>query len=107
MEEKSIFISHTDDSNDISGKITYTNILNIIPDGSMKQQLNNWEKKFKTEWRWRFLKFDNRSVVEISFIKNDNIKRVYFNRYGKWVEREIDPLFDKFVDEVYYYYTNN
>lgn len=106
MEPNSIFISHSEGSQDISGKITLTNILNLIPENSTKDQIINWKKSYKTEWRWRFLGLNpERKVVEISFINSDN-KRVYFNRYGNWVERNIDPEYDKFVIDQYFYYTN-
>lgn len=127
MDSNSIFISNTS-SNDISGKITLTNVLNVIPPDSLEKPIDNWKLKYKTEWRWRILELisenisDNdrekqsdmkskknktRRVVEISYIKYDSNKRIYFNRYGEWVERNIDPIYDKFVTKQYFYYTTN
>ena len=106
MDTNSIFISHSEGSQDISGKVTMTNIFNLIPENSIKTPISDWKKKYQNEWLWRFLELNpNRKVVEISFMNKDS-KRMYFNRYGIWVEREIDPLYDKYVIDQYYYYTN-
>lgn len=121
-----IFVSQNEIENkDISGKVTYTNIMNTIPENKLDKPIPDWRKKYKTEWRWRFLKLigfsggkssssesnkvkkTERYVVEISFIKNNSNKRMYFNRFGQWVEREVDPIFDNFVEKEYYIYTNN
>ena len=109
---KSIFISNNDhdEYNDIAGKLTYTSIYETIPDNKVEKQLNNWNKIYVTEWRWRFLRINynnkNRYVVEISFIKYNSDKRMYFNRFGNWVERIVDPIYDKFVEKEYFVYTN-
>ena len=73
------FISQSEiNKNDISNKLTYTHILETIP--STKTSIRNLEllKQGKTEWRWRFLKFENRFVTEISYIKPNMDKRMYF-----------------------------
>ena len=107
----SVFMTHTEtNDSDISGKITYTNICKSIPPNKTDKPNTNWKNKYETEWRWRFLKIktDNnisKDVIEISYIKKNSDKRIYFNRYGEWVEREIDPIFDNFVTEEYYVYT--
>lgn len=115
MDTKNIFISQSEaDDNDISGKITYTEILDSMPHNKMEKPINDWKKTYSTEWRWRFLRFtvvDNdkeieKYVVEISYIKYNSIKRVYFNRYGQWVTRDVDQIYDKFVEKEYYVYTN-
>ena len=110
MSNKNIFISNSESANtdDISGKITYTNIMDIIPTGSTETRLNNWEKEYNTEWRWRFMELpEDRLIVEMSYTTNDNKDRIYFNRYGKWVKRDIDPIYDNFVTKQYYYYSNS
>ena len=109
MDPNSIFISQNENNidNDIAGKLTYTNIIETIPDNKIETQLTNWKKKYKTEWRWRFLFLKNKDVIEISYLKNNSNKRIYFNRYGQWVERTIDPIFDLFVKKKYYFYTND
>lgn len=112
MDQNSIFISQSSGSNDISGKITFTNIMNVIPKDSYEKPIDNWRKENKTEWRWRFLEIPNdkkniRKVIEISYMNSDSNKRIYFNRYGEWVERNVDPIFDRFVKKQHYYYSNN
>jgi hypothetical protein len=110
MDQNSIFISQNENSkdSDLSGKITYTSFLETIPHDKRENPLLNWKNKYKTEWRWRFLllKGDkNRDVIEISYIKNNSDKRIYINKYGVWVERVVDPIFDQFVKQQYFYYT--
>lgn len=105
MSENSIFISQNEIDDDISGKLTYTNILETIPDNKMEKRLDNWKNKYKTEWRWRFLKFDDRHVVEISYIDSTSSKRLYFNKFGEWVTRDVPIMYDQYIDKVYYAYT--
>lgn len=105
-----IFISHNDvtSDNNISGKITYTNIIETIPPQKTTTKNENWKNEGKTEWRWRFLEFGKKKfVVEISFMKHDSDKRKFFNKYGEWVERDLDPVYDQYVVEEYFYYTDN
>jgi len=105
----SIFLSQND-SNDISGKITYTDILESIPENKLEERLDGWEKLYETEWRWRFLEIPNqgttRNVIEISYLRKKSNKRIYFNKYGEWVKRDVDPIFDQYIKKVYYVYTN-
>ncbi|QKF94264.1 hypothetical protein QKU48_gp0806 [Fadolivirus algeromassiliense] len=117
MNTNSIFISQTEaNDNDISGKITYTEILDSIPGNRTEKQLPDWKKKYTTEWRWRFIRFnivdrDNKQiekyVAEISYIKYNSDKRIYFNRHGQWVNRTIDPAYDQFVEKQYFVYTDD
>ena len=110
MSKNNIFVSQNTltDINDISGKITYTNIMDLIPNGNTEKKLNNWEHQYTTEWRWRFLELpEDRITIEMSFIKNDNKDRIYFNRYGQWVNRYVDPIYDNYVTKQYYYYSNS
>lgn len=110
MDNKNIFLSQTDqstDNNDIAGKITYTNIIEEIPKNKLTKQIKNWEKQYKTEWRWRFLKDKERRVVEISYINRDTKQRMYFNKYGNWTKDVLIPQeCDVLVYEEYYVYTN-
>ena len=104
MESKDIFIKqNSDELENLSGKLTRTSVLNTIPSTSLEIPINKWEDKYKTEWRWRFLKLDGSSAVEISY-KNRGNERLYYNKYGKWVERKIPKGFDRFVDKEFYYY---
>lgn len=107
----SIFIKKTDNKknwliNSSEEKIMESDILNNIPKSACKKE-NPELRKTKIEWRWRIFKipFNNtiKKVVEISFIK-PNEKRLLVNKYGDWVLDEIDPLYNDYVCEEYYYY---
>ncbi len=109
MDLNNIFISQNESTNnDISGKLTYTSIFESIPENKLETPIKNWNNKYKTEWRWRFLRiiYQNieRYVVEISYTNNN--KRLYFNRFGEWVEREVNSFYDQFVEKTYYVYSN-
>lgn len=108
MENNNNIFLKAEASNDISGKVTYTHIMESIPENYLEQSINNWKSKYNTEWRWRILKFFNdkkeKHVVEISYMKANSNKRIYFNRFGEWVERTIDPIFDQYVIKQYYVY---
>lgn len=107
-----IFMTQSEqNTTDIAGKITYTNIMNSIPESKVDKPIKNWQDKYETEWRWRFLNIktvDNKEkdVVEISYLKKNSQKRIYFNRYGQWVSKEVDSSFDQFVEKEYFVYSN-
>ena len=107
-----IFITQEEANSDsINGKWTYTNVKEIIPKNSVKKPLdkNIWQKKYTTEWRWRFLqltKDEHNLSVEISYVTGKNKKRIYLNHDGQWVERNIPKEYDQFVKKCYYYYTS-
>lgn len=107
MDETSIFLPQTSDNN-ISGKITYTNIMETIPSDKLESSKEGWNQLHKTEWRWRFIKLppSNKLTVEISYINHDSDKRIYFNKHGDWVERKIPQAFDSYVVKEYYYYSD-
>lgn len=87
-------------------KVTKTTILQTIPDRTVQYD-KEWRKKKMVQWKWRFLDINNSSVVEISYKKwNSNKTKYYLNKQNKWVTRTIDPIYDKYVTEIYYYYTN-
>lgn len=99
-----------DNGGTMDGKLTYTDIRDNIPEGSMNKQMEEgWEIGFNTEWRWRFLKFENeRHVIEMSYLKKGNKNRVFCDKYGNWVNNvEVNNGYDSYVVEVYYLYTKN
>ncbi len=110
MEDKiiqSIFITNSEDdseSKDISGRVTATCVLTTIPENATVDKMENWEDTMGTEWRWRFLEYDNRRTVEISFVKRESPIRKYYNRYGEWVERDVPKEYDQHVVKTFYYY---
>lgn len=93
-------------SDDISGKITYTNIIESLPETHRIEPMDNWREQGLTEWRWRFLDIEGRKVVEISGLRPNENQRLYFNKHCQWIKRDVDPVFDKYVKEVYYCYAN-
>ena len=108
MMNKNVFLKRDSDLVDsISKKVTYTSILETVPDDSTETELKDWKKLGKTEWRWRFLELDGgRSSVEISFLTSNKHKpRMYFNDSGDWVERDVSPMYDKYVVKTLYYYS--
>lgn len=107
--DKNIFIStsHSDKDKSIANKITYTNIIESIPENKLEKPLDNWQKKYDYEWRWRFLKDKERHVVEISKYDKNKKTRLYYNKFGEWTKDIIiSPECDKFVVKEYYVYTN-
>jgi hypothetical protein len=96
----------TTNSEDISGKITYTSILETVPENRRETSLDNWKSKGKTEWRWRFLEFENRSTVEISFMKSISDQRNYFTKQGSWIIRDVPKEYDDYVVKQFFYYSN-
>jgi len=85
-------------------KLQKDSVKNDIPKNSFKEEQKDLALKH-TEWRWRILEINNIEVIEISF-KMPNKKRVFMNRHGEWKKRDIDPIYDKYVIEAYYYYSD-
>lgn len=102
----SIFITQKEISkNDLLE--TYTSILKTIPKNATDKRNPYWRKDKKTEFRWRFLELpEKKMIAEISYLKYDEDIRTYFNRCGDWVKREVDPIYDQFAKEIYYYYSD-
>ena len=106
--QDNIFVSPSyGDTGTLSGKVTYTNMIETIPEDSTEQPLVNWKRYHKIEWRWRFLNLPNeRQVVEISFVDAKDNVRIYFTKRGDWSKKNVPDSYDKFVEKVYYYYSN-
>jgi len=90
-------------------KVSYEQILKTIPEGSHTEPQMQ-DSNTKIELRWRFLNIpingQIKKVVEISK-QEPNKQREYLNKYQKWVTQTIDPIFDQYVTQQYYYYSNN
>lgn len=100
-----IFITKSDkEDDDMSGRLTVTSVLNTIPKEAVIERIDNWKSNKNTEWRWRFLEFGDRHIVEISYETNNSSDRLYFNKFGEWVQREIPSEYDKYVIKTFYYY---
>lgn len=110
MDPNSIFITQSEvqKDNDLCGKITYTNIMETIPENKVEKQIDNWKNFYKSEWRWRFLRLSkDKFVVEISCMKNNSDVRTYYNKKGEWVERKVDNIYDNYVEKQYFCYTSS
>mgnify|MGYP001275920194 CR=1 FL=1 len=80
-------------------QLLYNDVKSIIPNNCLNKPLKN---KDKIEYRWRFIIYKQNKYVEIS--KKENEYREYKDKNGEWVKRDINPEFDKYVVESYYYY---
>ena len=103
MDQNSIFI--TQDECTENKLVTFTNIVDNLPKGCTIIKDNKWKNKKKIKWRWRFMKFDNKSIVEISY-KYPNDNRIYFNKQGNWVHRQVPKIYNQFVEKIVYYYVD-
>lgn len=106
MNNNNIFLSITDKESNISGKITYTSVIESIPNSKVEKQIDGWQKNYSCEYRWRFMKDKERHIVEISKTSANCSTRLYYNKYGEWVKRNISEDIDKFVVKEYFVYTN-
>ncbi len=87
-------------------KIKLESLKEIIPVNHLKQK-NKDLRKTHTEWRWRLLNINDKTLVEISF-KNPEEQRKYMNKKGEYVFYNLDSKYDGFVeDEFYVYSTSN
>lgn len=107
-KNKNIFIPSCSNTEDISGKITSTNILETIPKDSYETPLKDWKSTNNTrEWRWRFLEFNNKSTIEMSFLNKNSNNRQYFTKSGNWVTKSIPAVYDDYVVKQFFYYSEN
>lgn len=98
------------DDEESSSQISFSNVMETIPTDARTEKLpyKTWKNKYKSEWRWRFMDFDNgKSSVEISYITPNNPSRLYYNNKGEWVERDISSVYDDYVSKTYYYYSTS
>ena len=105
----SIFLkkSETESDNINTLLLTKSDVIESIPKNFVKY-VDPVLANVNTEWRWRIFKFPNKKneVVEISF-KKPRDKRMYINKTGEWVYRELDKILDNFVVDEYYVYSTN
>jgi len=104
MEENSIFITQDDYTNDKN--ITFTNVMDNLPKGYTSVKNKEWRNEKTIKWRWRFLKFNNKTTVEISYKYPHENKRIYFNKNGNWVYRDVPKIYNQYVENIYYYYVD-
>jgi hypothetical protein len=95
--KKNVFIKQK-----LNYKVSVESILGSIP-GDNYDKPQDHLALLKIEWRWRIIKIDNHTYVEISQ-KDTNKNRLYINNECKWVQRNISDEFDKYVDKTIYAY---
>ena len=101
-KKNTVFMPKSKEKNQL--KVQYENIIKSIPyPYYLEKQV---DKKDMIETRWRFLKINNKNVVEISR-KKPNEQREYLtnNTNSDWVKKDVDSVYDNFVIEKYYYYS--
>uniref|UniRef100_A0A6C0EET1 Uncharacterized protein n=1 Tax=viral metagenome TaxID=1070528 RepID=A0A6C0EET1_9ZZZZ len=84
-------------------RLTKEYLEGTIPDNCVNEEDKNLAS-IATEWRWRFFKIGEKSVVEISK-KKCNEEREYLNKYGQWVKSDIGNKYDNYITKVLYNYT--
>jgi hypothetical protein len=105
MSTNSVFMKKPAQAN----KMSYEEILKTIPPNSFGKPQS--DKNNKIEIRWRFLNIPSSSpnkykkIVEISK-RHPNSSRKYLNKDNMWTDTVVDPYFDQFVVEQYYYYSD-
>ena len=77
-------------------------VLNSIPEPNVSVPVPELAK-VKIEWRWRFMKINNKDFIEISQ-KEHNSSRLYINSECQWVSRTISSEFDKYIEKTIYAY---
>lgn len=79
-------------------------VMKTIPTVALQKQNTDSANTCK-ELRWRVFKLPNKEneIIEISY-KLPNEPRMYMNKSGKWVSREIGNEYDQFLIKEYYIY---
>lgn len=62
-------------------------------------------KLHNTEWRLKKFSINNKIYFEISFVKPQTSVRYYVRYDGSYIEKDIDPIYDKYVVDVKYWYS--
>ena len=85
----------------------YNELIKSIPNNCSNIQNTKLLNNGYNEWRWRILNINNNIKVEISYYNLRNKRRLYKNKKGDWVHRNIPSEYDNFVVESYFYYTSD
>lgn len=103
MYNNSVFVKKKNNE-----KICYETILETVPRNCYKS--SQADKKDQVEIRWRFFDIPHKekikNMVEISRLP-PNQPREYLDKSGNWIKITINLIYDRYVVEEYYYYTNN
>jgi len=85
-------------------KVNKIEILKTIPQTAQLYP-DELKQRDYTEWRWRIYNFNNRELIEISYMEKG--KRKFLTNNGNWIEynKSLD-IFSKYMIKEYYYYSN-
>lgn len=83
-------------------KLNLKEVKGSIPENSQKKP-NKSLSNIMREYRWRFLKVNDKIFTEISY-KDPNNERLYKDKYGEWKYSEISKDYDNNIIDEYYYY---
>lgn len=103
LVDSSIFIKKNEIKKD-EQKLKKEDIEKMIPSSYVEKE-NLELRKSMIEWRWRVFEINNKTYTEISKME-PNKKRIYLNKYEKWVELEDNTLYDKYIIKQYFCYAD-
>lgn len=86
-------------------KLTSEQLLSVIPEIHHDKPQEHLAQT-KVEWRWRIFKLNNKTYVEISHKKHDDVRLYLEPNECKWVERNIPTSFDKYLEKEVYAYVD-
>lgn len=96
-KQKSIFKKSSEST------INIGDLMKTIPPNTMPHEDPELMKTM-IEWRWRFFNINGHHFVEISKKKPED-KRLYVNSNGDMIEKEIDDIWNQYIEKEKYYYT--
>lgn len=99
--DSSIFIKQSEIKRE-EHKLKKEDIEKMIPSSYVERE-DLELRKTMTEWRWRIFEINGKTYTEISRLE-PNKKRIYLNKYEKWVEQEKDTEYDKYIIKQYFCY---
>lgn len=85
-------------------QLSYTEIQDMIPKGSIPSKKAGWRNDKLVEWRWRFYQFEDKKYAEISYIKYNEDYRSFLNKDKTWTKKKEEPYYpENLIEERYYY----
>ena len=97
-----IFLKKTETEKNVI--LSKYDVMQTIPKNAVIKQDEKQKEKCK-EWRWRIFKLPTKEneIIEISY-KLPHESRMFMNKNKKWININIDNIFDNYVIEEYYVY---
>lgn len=91
------------ENNDLN--LSYKKLITSIPKNNYKKSQKDLIEKGLKEWRWRFIKINDKMTVEISYLEPKDKKRYYLSKNNEWVERTVNSKYDNYVVKQYFCYS--